>query len=220
MTKFLRRASASACFVLMMIAASLSVRGEDSKLLKIVALGDSLTAGYGLQPDDAFPVKLEAALRKRGHNVRIHNAGVSGDTLKGGLARLAWAVPDGTDGVIVELGANDALRGVDPAQSRRSLEEILTRLKARNIPVLLAGMRAPQNFGATYSAAFDGMYPDLAKAHGVDLYPFFLDGVALKPELNQADGIHPNAKGVDIVVSKFSPSVEKFIQKILTGRRS
>jgi acyl-CoA thioesterase I len=179
--------------------------------IRIVALGDSLTAGYQLPPGDAFPVKLQAALRARGHQVSIENAGVSGDTSTGGLERLDWAVGDGVDAVILELGANDALRGIDPAVTRRSIDEILARLKARGIPVLVAGMLAPPNLGHAYGEAFGTIFPQLAEKHGALLYPFFLDGVAATAGLNLSDGMHPNAKGVDVIVERILPKVEELI---------
>jgi acyl-CoA thioesterase-1 len=181
---------------------------------KLVALGDSLTAGYGLPQAAAFPTVLEAALKARGHQVEIANAGVSGDTASGGLDRLDWSVPDGTDGVILELGANDMLRGTDPAITRRALETIITRLKARNIPVLLAGMLAGRNLGPDYVARFDAIYPDLAKQYGLVLYPFFLDGVAGEARLALPDGLHPTAEGVRIIVDRILPSVETFLARL------
>ncbi len=177
--------------------------------LRIVAFGDSLTAGYGLPIDAAFPAKLEQALAAKGIATEIANAGVSGDTTSGGLARLDWSIPDGTEAVILELGANDSLRGVDPKLTRGALEAMLERLKARHIPVLLAGMLAPRNLGPDYGAAFDAIYPDLAKKYGAILYPFFLDGVATEPKLNQRDGLHPTAAGVDVIVAKMLPAVEQ-----------
>lgn len=188
--------------------------------LRIVALGDSLTAGYGLPQKDAFPVKLEAALRAKGHDVEVINAGVSGDTASGGLARLDWSVPEGTDGVILELGANDALRGVDPAVTRKALDEALGKLGDRGIEVLLAGMRAPRNMGPEYAAAFDPIFPELTKEHGVVFYPFFLEGVATDTALNQGDGIHPTAKGVERIVQQILPSVEKLIARIAAKRKN
>jgi acyl-CoA thioesterase I len=181
----------------------------DERPLRIVAFGDSLTAGYGLPADAAFPAKLERALAANGIASEITNAGVSGDTTSGGLARLDWSVPEGTEAVILELGANDALRGVDPKLARRALEAMLDRLKARRIPVLLAGMLAPRNLGPDYGAAFDAIYPDLAKKYGAILYPFFLEGVAADPKLNQRDGLHPTAAGVDVIVAKILPAVEQ-----------
>lgn len=177
----------------------------------ILALGDSLTAGYGLEPNEAFPVKLEAALKAKGHDVRIVNAGISGDTASAGRDRLDWALTGDVDAVIVELGANDALRGVDPKITRAALDDILRTLAARNLPTLIAGMKAPRNLGAEYAAAFDAIFPDLAKAYGAGFYPFFLERVATDPGLNQGDGIHPNAKGVDIIVSGILPEVERLI---------
>jgi acyl-CoA thioesterase-1 len=188
--------------------------------VRIVALGDSLTAGYGLPPGAAFPEKLQAALRARGHDVEIQNAGVSGDTASGGLARLDWSVPEGTDAVILELGANDALRGLDPAITRRALFEIVERLRGRGIEVLLAGMLAPPNFGPAYGAAFKAAYDDLAARHDLVFYPFFLEGVAAEPSLNLPDGIHPNAQGIDVVVERILPSVEALIERVRASRAS
>ena len=185
-----------------------------SRTLKIVALGDSLTAGYNLPGSAAFPTVLEQALRQRGHSVDIVNAGVSGDTVQGGLERLDWSVADGTDGVILELGANDALRGVDPSVTRKGLEAIITRLKARGIPVLLAGMYAPRNLGADYAPRFDAIYPELAKGYGLVLYPFFLEGIAGDRALNQPDLLHPTAEGVRVIVRNILPSVERFLSTL------
>ncbi len=181
------------------------------KIVRIVALGDSLTAGFGVAVGDAFPQQLEAALRKRGQAVRVINAGVSGDTTAGGRARLDWALAEKPDAVIVELGANDALRGLPPAMTRANLDAIVTRLKAQGIRVLLAGMRAPPNMGHDYADAFDAVYPALAKRHRIHLYPFFLDGVAARPGLNQPDGIHPNAKGVAAIVDRIVPYVVRLL---------
>ncbi|WP_334175711.1 arylesterase [Pseudoxanthobacter sp.] len=177
----------------------------------IVALGDSLTAGFGLAPGQGFPARLQAALKARGHDVTVVDAGVSGDTTAGGLARLDWSVGPEADGVIVELGANDALRGQDPARTRDNLDAILTRLAARRLPVLLAGMRAPRNMGADYAARFDALYPELAAARGVALYPFFLAGVAADPALNLPDGLHPTAAGIDIIVAGILPQAEALV---------
>jgi len=181
--------------------------------VNIVALGDSLTAGSGLPANDAFPVKLQRALAAKGLNVQIADAGVSGDTASGGLARLDWSVPDGTDGVILELGANDALRGVEPQITRKALDAILSRLKKRKIPVLLCGMLAPPNMGAEYGRAFDAIYPELAAQYGAILYPFFLDGVAADPKLNQRDGLHPTAAGVDVIVGNILPRAEALVAR-------
>jgi acyl-CoA thioesterase-1 len=185
-----------------------------SRPLSIVAFGDSLSAGYGLPAEAAFPAVLDKALKSRGHDVEIVNAGVSGDTASSGLDRLDWSVPDGTDGVILELGANDMLRGLDPAVPRRAIEAIVDRLKARGIPVMLAGMYASPNLGADYSRAFDGLYPDIAKKYDLVLYPFFLDGVAGETNLNLPDGLHPTARGVEVIVSRILPSVESFLARL------
>ncbi len=182
--------------------------------IRIVAFGDSLTAGYRLAPGDAFPAKLEKALRAKGHRVEVANAGVSGDTTSAALARLDWAVPDGTTIVILELGANDALRGQDPTAAKRNLEAMIQRIKAKGSAVLLAGMVAPKNWGNDYSKRFDAMYTELAKTHDVALYPFFLDAVALKPELNLDDGMHPNARGVDVIVERILPHVERMMTAV------
>jgi acyl-CoA thioesterase-1 len=182
--------------------------------VKMVVLGDSLSAGYGLSGPDAFPAKLQKALKARGIAVDMTNAGVSGDTASGGRDRLDWSVPQGTKAVIVELGANDALRGTDPAVTRAALSDIVAQLKMRGIAVMLCGMVAPPNYGADYAARFNSIYPDLAKAYDVPLYPFFLDGVAADAKLNQADGIHPTPEGVDIIVKNILPSVEAFLGSI------
>jgi acyl-CoA thioesterase-1 len=177
----------------------------------LLALGDSLTAGYGLDPAAAYPVKLEQALKARGHDVVVINAGVSGDTAAQGAARLEWSLTDDVDGVIVELGANDALRGLDPAQAEAALKGILDALASRKLPVLIAGMRAPPNLGPDYAAAFEGMYARLAAQSGALIYPFFLEGVAADPKLNQADGLHPTPEGVDAIVARILPSVEALL---------
>ena len=192
---------------------------EATKPVKLVVLGDSLSAGLGLPAQEAFPQKLQKALQAKGIAVDMTNAGVSGDTTSGGRDRLDWSVPDGTDGVIVELGANDALRGIDPDLARAALADIVQRLKARKIPVMLCGMLAPPNYGADYAARFNSIYPDLAKKFDVPLYPFFLDGVAADAKLNQADGIHPTAAGVDIIVGNIMPTVEAFLGTIAGQRR-
>lgn len=180
--------------------------------IKLAVLGDSLTAGYGLPASAAFPVRLQKALKEKGIETDIINAGVSGDTTSGGRDRLEWSIPQGTEAVIVELGANDALRGVDPKVSRAALDDILKKLKARKIAVLLCGMYAPPNYGAEYAAKFNSIYPDLAKAYNVPLYPFFLDGVVGDAKLNQSDGLHPTAEGVDAVVKRILPTVEAFLK--------
>jgi acyl-CoA thioesterase-1 len=184
----------------------------------LVAFGDSLTAGYQLGPDEGFAERLQAKLTERGQNVTIINAGVSGDTTSGGLARLDWSVPSEADGVILELGGNDALRGIDPATTEANLDKMLTQLSERDLPVLLAGMRAPPNMGPDYEADFNPIFEALARRHDAVYYPFFLDGVAGNPAYGLGDGIHPNAEGVDIIVDKILPSVEKLIARI--DRRS
>ncbi len=182
--------------------------------IKMAVLGDSLSAGYGLSGPQAFPAKLQKALQDKGIAVAMTNAGVSGDTSSGGLDRLYWSIPEGTQAVIVELGANDALRGLDPKVTRKALEQIVTKLKARNISVMLAGMLSPPNNGPQYAAQFNAIYPDLAKQFDVPLYPFFLEGVAGNDKLNQADGMHPTAQGIDIIVTNILPSVEAWLRPI------
>ncbi|GLR92415.1 arylesterase [Bradyrhizobium liaoningense] len=192
---------------------------EATKPIRLVVLGDSLSAGLGLPAQEAFPQKLKKALQTNGIEVDMINAGVSGDTSSGGRDRLDWSVPDGTDGVIVELGANDALRGIDPDLTRAALTDVIQRLKGRKIAVMLCGMLAPPNYGADYAARFNSIYPDLAKKFDVPLYPFFLEGVAADAKLNQADGIHPTAAGVDIIVANIVPTVEAFLGTIAEQRR-
>ncbi|HEY6336734.1 MAG TPA: arylesterase [Alphaproteobacteria bacterium] len=176
---------------------------------RVLALGDSITAGYGLPAADSLPSRLEAALREGGFAVEVINGGVSGDTTAGGLARLDWMLADRPDLVIVELGGNDGLRGLDPKESYANLDKILTKLDEAKIKVLLTGMLAPPNLGAEYDREFDAIFPELAKRHGCLLYPFILDGVAALPELNQPDGIHPNARGVEVIVGRLAPYVER-----------
>ncbi len=185
--------------------------------IKILALGDSLTAGYGLSEADGFCPQLENALKAAGHDVQVIDGGVSGDTTADGLARLDWSLADNPDVVIVEFGGNDALRGLDPAQAKANLDAILTKLKSQGRVVLLAGMKAPRNLGTDYDQAFDAMYPDLAARHGVLLYPFFLDGVVVNPALNQADGYHPNPAGVAVIVKRMLPAVEKVLTHVKSG---
>lgn len=202
----------------LLVAGSGAAHAQQAPPVAIVALGDSLTAGYQLPPGDAFPVKLQAALKAKGLDVRVENAGVSGDTSTGGLERLDWAVGDGVDAVILELGANDALRGIDPAVTRRNIDEILTRLKARGIAVLLTGMLAPPNMGPQFAAAFNPIFPELATKHGVLFDPFFLEGVAADRDLNLADGMHPNARGVDAIVARILPKVEELVAQVRSRR--
>ncbi len=177
--------------------------------VKLAILGDSLAAGYGLAPAQAFPARLQAALKEKGHDVTVLNHGVSGDTSAGGVERIDWMMADKPDIVMVELGGNDMLRAIDPANTERNLDTIITRLKQAGAKVWLVGMMAPRNYGAEYVQQFDGLYRKLADKHGVPLYPFFLDGVAQDAALNQPDGIHPNAKGVDVIVERILPFVTK-----------
>ena len=180
----------------------------------ILALGDSLTAGYGLDAGKSFPDKLQEALKAKGHDVTIINGGVSGDTAAQGAARLDWALTGDVKAVIIELGANDALRGLEPAQTEAALRQILDMLKKKNLPSLILGMKAPPNLGADYQAKFDGIYPRLAVEYGTALYPFYLDGVAANTDLNQADGIHPNEKGLAVIVPKILPLAEALVAKL------
>src|SRR5262245_22683210 len=186
--------------------------------VRIVVLGDSLTAGLGLPADEAFPAKLERALKAKGLAIEVINAGVSGDTASGGLARLDWSVPEGTDAVILELGAYDMLRGIDPKVTRAALEEIVRRLGARRIAVLIAGMRAAPNLGADYGREFEAIYTELAAKNGLLLYPFFLDGVAAQAGLNQRDGLHPTAAGVDAIVARILPKAEELVVRVRDKR--
>lgn len=196
----------------------LSLSIAHAKTVTIIGFGDSLMAGYELAPGEAFPVKLEIALKDKGHDVTVTNASVSGDTTSGGLARLDWSVPDGTDAVLLELGANDALRGISPEKTRSNLDAMIARLKDRGIAVLLVGMLAPPNMGSDYAVRFDTIYPELAKAHEVTLYPFFLDGVAAEKGLDIGDGMHPNAKGIDIMVDRFLPYAETLIDSVSAAK--
>ncbi|MDX2156612.1 MAG: arylesterase [Hyphomicrobiaceae bacterium] len=203
-----------------LLASVLVVPGaaREGKPVRIVAFGDSLTAGFGLAPADAFPAQLERALKAARQNVEVANGGVSGDTTGRALTRLDWAVPDGTDAVIVALGANDMLTGLPIERARANLEAIVTRLKARGIEVLIVGMRASRNLGDEYANAFDAIYPSLAEKHGLVLYPFFLAGVALDPKLNLADGIHPSGAGIAVIVERMLPTVGKLIERVEARR--
>lgn len=194
--------------LMMTFALSCTARAET---ISLIGFGDSLMAGYQLPPEDAFPARLEKALKEKGFDVTIANAGVSGDTSSSGLARIDWSVPDGTKGVILELGANDALRGIAPEETRKNIEAMITRLKDRGIAVLLAGMMAPPNMGADYAARFNPIYPELAEKYGLELYPFFLDGVVTEAKLKLEDGMHPNGDGVGVMVEKALPVVERFL---------
>jgi acyl-CoA thioesterase-1 len=209
----------------LLFAAGLGAAGSNMALasdgaapVRIVAFGDSLTAGYMLKPSEAFPVQLALALKAKGETVDVANAGVSGDTTAAGLERFDWSIPEGTEAVILELGANDALRGIDPDETRKNLDMILTKLKERNIDVLLAGMVAPKNWGKEYEARFATIYSDLAEKHGALLYPFFLDGVALDAKLNMQDGLHPTAPGVGVIVTRILPKVETLIARVREKR--
>jgi acyl-CoA thioesterase-1 len=178
----------------------------------ILDFGDSLTAGYGLAPEQAFPARLEAALRQQGLEARVVNGGVSGDTTAGGLARLDWALAEQPDLVILALGSNDALRGIDPAAVRDTLDKMIRKIEASGARVLLLGMLAPPNWGEEYMSAFDRIFPELARVHAVPLYPFFLEGVAMNPELNQPDGLHPNERGVAVLVDRIAPVVAGLVR--------
>lgn len=193
---------------------SLLATTASARTLSVVGLGDSLMAAYNLEKAEGFPAKLEAALRQQGFDVTIADAGVSGDTSTGGLARLDWSVPDGTDAVILELGANDALRGISPEKTRENLEAMISRLKERGIAVLLVGMLAPPNMGEAYEAAFNAIYPKLAEKHGLTLYPFFLDGVTTFPQFQLEDGMHPNAAGIEVMVERFAPVAARFLTEL------
>jgi acyl-CoA thioesterase I len=210
-------------FVNSLQAGEVDMPGFDAQrveMVRIAAFGNSLTAGYGLADAESFPQVLERFLRKRDLPVEVLNFGVSGDTTSGGLARLEWSLADNPDMVILELGANDVLRGIAPARVRANLEAMLRILASRDIPVLLAGMLAPRNLGREYAHDFDAIYPDLAKAYEVELYPFFLDGVAGDPALNLGDGIHPNAAGVAEIVQRIGPMVEEMVREILRRKES
>ena len=201
-------------FLLLILSAVGPWHGVGSaETIRIMALGDSLTAGFGLPASDSFPSQLEVALKARGLSVEVLNAGVSGDTTAGGLARLDWALSDRPDAIIVALGANDSLRGLDPGVTRANLAAILEKLRTRDLPVLLAGIYAPPNLGRAYEAAFNRIFPELAGKYEVPLYPFFLEGVAAEPALNQADGMHPNAEGVAVIVQRITPYVIRLIEQ-------
>jgi acyl-CoA thioesterase-1 len=206
---------------LALMSASLQGANAAESGLRVLAFGDSLTQGYGVPPGMDFPNVLERALKAKGVNATIINAGVSGDTSAGGLARLDWSLGDAKaqpDAAILELGANDGLRGLAPAEMEKNLDAILASLKARNIPVLLAGMEGPRNFGSAYAAEYDAVFPRLAKRYNVLFYPFFLEGVALEPALVQPDGLHPNPKGVDAIVSRIAPLVTELVRQAQAKR--
>lgn len=200
---------------LLSICLFLGLAGQaDARMLKILAIGTSLTQGYGLPPGTEFTVQLQAALKRSGTDAAIENAGVSGDTSAGGLSRLDWSLADHPDAVILELGSNDMLRGIPPAETEKNLTAMLARLKTAHIPVLLVGMKAQRNLGPDYVKAFDAIYPRLAKQTGVLFYPFILDGVAMNPKLNQADGMHPNSEGVKVIVGKILPVVKQLLAQV------
>jgi len=215
-----RRVSLVALLVAILLCAAAQPKSEAKEQeMVIVALGDSLTAGLGLPQSESFPEKLEATLKAQGRNVTMVNAGVSGDTVSAALDRLDWALPPNTSAVIVELGGNDALQGIPSAEIETSLAKIIERVKAKGLPVLIAGMESPRNMGKDYVDQFHAIYRDLAERYGALLYPFFLDGVALDPGLMQEDGIHPNAKGVDRIVQGILPKVDELLTQVENQRR-
>jgi acyl-CoA thioesterase I len=203
---------------ILLAASGLCVNQAKAREPVIVAFGDSLTAGLGLPEKDSFPAQLETALRARGQEVKVVNAGVSGDTAAAGLARLDWAMPGDASSVIIELGANDALQGLDPAATKATLENIITKVKARGLPILLAGMEAPRNLGKDYVDQFRALYADLATRYDLILYPFFLDGVALDDNYTLGDGLHPNAEGVARIVDGILPKVEELLARVQAAK--
>lgn len=205
--------------VLVMISLLFGPAVAQQKEVQLVGFGDSLMAGYQLAPNESYPAQLEATLKANGHKVVVANAGVSGDTTAAGLSRVDWSVPDGTDGVILELGANDALRGIPPEQTEKNLDAIIARLKEREIPVLLVGMMAPPNMGSQYSTRYNDIYPRLAEKHGLPLYPFFLDGVVAVAGTQLEDGMHPSARGVAIMVERSLPVIESFLGDIQSRKK-
>lgn len=215
-TYFFERFAAARALAVLAVLAGLAASGAPARAetVRILALGDSLTAGYGLDLADTFPVRLERALRDEGLDVAVINAGVSGDTTAGGLTRLGWALADQPDIAIVALGGNDALRGLDPATTRANLDAIVTRIEAAGVRVLLAGMKAPPNLGAEYGRAFEAVFAGIAERHGVAFYPFFLEGVAAVAALNQDDAIHPNARGIHVMVEGIVPYVLDLIADV------
>lgn len=198
---------------LMLLACAAVQAGAQDGRLTLVVLGDSLSAGYQLAPDQSFPAQLQQALDAKGYDVEVVNAGVSGDTSSGGLSRLDWSVGPEADAVILELGANDALRGIPPEKTRDNLDAIVARLTERGVAVLVAGMLAPRNLGDDYSGRFDAIFPAIAEAHDALLYPFFLEGVAMDPALNLADGMHPTGEGVSVIVRNVLPHVEQLLAR-------
>lgn len=208
------RSRTRALFLTVMFAVLFLPVTAKAETITILALGDSLTAGFGLPPGTGFPAQLEAALLEAGHDIRVIDAGVSGDTTTGGLARLDWSMDPETDAVIVELGGNDALRGINPELSEQSLDGIMANLEARGLPTLLAGMQAPPNMGAAYADAFNPIYGRLAETYDAVYYPFFLEGVAGDPSLNLPDGIHPTVEGIGLIVQGIMPYVEDLISRV------
>ena len=206
-------------FTVILAAFAVNPAHAAERALQMVGFGDSLMAGYQLAPGDAYPARLEAALKAEGVDVTIANAGVSGDPTSAGLARIDWSVPDGTDAVILELGANDALRGVPPQETERNLDAMLTRLKERGIAVILMGMLAPPNMGAEFGEKFNAIFPRLAEKHGAALYPFFLDGVVAQSALQLEDGMHPNPQGVDVMVEKSLRAMREFLKGVSTATK-
>lgn len=208
---FSRRCHNAAVLLAVMLITLLSAAAQAQQPIRLLVFGDSLVAGYALPPDAAYPAQLEKALKAKGVNITVMNAGVSGDTTAAAASRLDWALADKPTHVIVELGANDMLRGLAPEQARTNLDAILTKLKQNNLPVMLMGMLAAPNLGADYGRRFNSIYPDLAAKHGVPLYPFFLDGVAGEAKLNLSDGIHPTQEGVAIMVERTLPHILRFL---------
>ena len=209
--RFVNRWALAALITLLL--AALLAPGPAAAATRILAFGDSLTAGFGVAPNEAFPAQLAARLKGDGYDVVVDNGGVSGDTTTDGLARFDWAMGDHPDIVLLELGANDMLRGLDPKRAAANLDAMLGKLKAAKVKILLLGMRASSNWGADYQKSFDTIYPALATKYDVPLYPFFLDGVALDPKLNQADMLHPNPAGIAVIVSRVAPAVERLLGK-------
>jgi acyl-CoA thioesterase-1 len=212
--EMMKLAAIAASAALSLSFAALDRGAAEAQAPVIVALGDSLTAGLGLPQDQAFPAQLEAALKARGIAARVVDAGVSGDTAAAGLARLDWALAHDASAVIIELGANDALQGLPPEGTKAALTAIIEKVQARGLPILLAGMEAPRNMGKEYVEAFGAIYTDLAARYDLILYPFFLEGAALNQSLMQADGLHPNAKGVAAIVANILPKVEELLARV------